>query len=1485
MAKLQRTFLQGKMNKDLDERLIPNGQYRDAQNIQVSTSEGSDVGAVENMLGNTLQNLRSTGPDVFWPRTPGPFGLTNPVCIGVVKDSQNEKIYWFLSAADSSTDAIVEYDQVTKIVAPILVDVNGVLNFNKLNLITGVNILGGMLFWTDDLSEPKNINIARFKAGTTDFVTQTQVSSSDFVLEDVTVIVKSPNVAATVLVEPSLVGGNATGITPVETTQLNFNTGTPAFKPVAPGAVYTSVAFSAVVLFDSIVKVSLTAQAINQSNIIENYEVICSLSNIAANGLSGDLTVISASSNIPDKIITWSMLLIETAPIFRNNFPRYSYRWKYVDGEYSTYAPFTEVAFVPNKFEYLSTNGFNQGMENVTRRITLSAFQTPNSNVVAIDVLYKGADSNNIFVIETIDLSVAPLTTFVITNELLGSIVEASQLLRPWDNVPRKAKSQEVIGNRIVYGNYQQNYDVNSAVDITSAQVNGAHTNIGYGLESIKSDRTYQIGITFIDEFNRESPVFTNKSASQEIEITNAEKVNYLTAQLASTPPSWATACKYYIKEPSAEYYNLALDRFYDSEDGNVWLSFPSSEVNKIQEGEYIVLKKQHDASIAVKTDNRYKILDIRNEAPTYVSNQNTIVAQVQAKTLGGSTGNFVVGETRIRFTAPDNTTAQDFYNLFNNRSSIQFYDGVFASNVYGIVSGGPGTIATNAQTFTVTLSEPLLEKDKWLEDLDNAAAPAKNITATLYNKINAFLPEFQGRFFVKINKNQTFIDNVEVPFNNNSPAIITDQTFPVLASNPNTGPPDTSINFAWSDPLKTSGTALKIPTFGDPDFCLGLADNGGTTDPATKFLIALVPGTKIRFYDINNNFSDVYTIAITNPALPASSTTYTRSVANNGLLKEITMTSVYTDLIVPAGMQIVSDRVDPGTDVLASTNPAVFETEPNDTADLDIYFEATDAIPKANIGNVQNLNWWNVYSFGQGVESDRIRDDFNALRIGNGVRVSSTLNEPYEEERRASSMIFSGIFNSISGINNTNQFLIAENITKDLNPTYGSIQKLHARDTDLIALLEDKCFKILANKDALFNADGSTNVTSNSNVLGQTIPFVGEYGISKNPESFASFGFRSYFTDKARGTVMRLSRDGLTDIGAKQMSYFFQDALKTNVEPAIIGAYDADIGSYNVVLGSQGISFKEQVDGWNTRMSYDPEFGISLNNEYYTLKDGSLWEHSNPLRSNFYGVQYESTVKPIFNDAPTSIKNFKTLSYEGTAGWTAAIATNEQSGEVNTWKKREGIYFNYITGDGTFFLADLDGDVTNSNTIVIAAPNTNISVGDTVTGAGISGIVTVSSIAADKITIGVTGSPQTLADEAELTFTKVADIDTSEFSVMGIGNVLRHDPTYDVIIVNGEINVSLQSGDIILTNDSSNVLKVVGTVLSVNRTTNTITLTAPSPVVLPTVPAAFILFAKNTEANTSGLLGYYGEVVLTTTSSDKKELFAVNSEIFISSE
>ena len=52
MSKIKHQFAGGRMNKDLDERIIPNGEYRDAMNIQVATSEESEIGTVQNILSN-----------------------------------------------------------------------------------------------------------------------------------------------------------------------------------------------------------------------------------------------------------------------------------------------------------------------------------------------------------------------------------------------------------------------------------------------------------------------------------------------------------------------------------------------------------------------------------------------------------------------------------------------------------------------------------------------------------------------------------------------------------------------------------------------------------------------------------------------------------------------------------------------------------------------------------------------------------------------------------------------------------------------------------------------------------------------------------------------------------------------------------------------------------------------------------------------------------------------------------------------------------------------------------------------------------------------------------------------------------------------------------------------------------------------------------------------------------------------------------------
>jgi hypothetical protein len=184
-----------------------------------------------------------------------------------------------------------------------------------------------------------------------------------------------------------------------------------------------------------------------------------------------------------------------------------------------------------------------------------------------------------------------------------------------------------------------------------------------------------------------------------------------------------------------------------------------------------------------------------------------------------------------------------------------------------------------------------------------------------------------------------------------------------------------------------------------------------------------------------------------------------------------------------------------------------------------------------------------------------------------NGVKVSTTLEYEYKEEHRKNGLIYSGLYNAISGVNNLNQFIQAEKITKDINPIYGSIQKLHARDADLVTLCEDKVLKILSQKDALYNADGNINLTATERVLGQAIPFAGEYGISTNPESFASENYRVYFADRVRGAVLRLSMDGLTPISDYGMKDWFRDNLKLVKDGKIIGSYDDRSDEYVLKL------------------------------------------------------------------------------------------------------------------------------------------------------------------------------------------------------------------------------------------------------------------------------------------------------------------------------
>ena len=1468
MPEIKRDFRSGRMNKDLDERLVPSGEYRDALNVQVASSEGDDVGSIQNVLGNKLAYASA-------------IGIDGAKCIGSCRDSANDKIYWLI--AGTSVDAIVEYDQYSKTVSPVLVDTTGVLDLSRNNLVTGINIIEGLLFFTDNRSEPKTVDIKKFKAGSSNFTTHTALTTAhstatyNFTLDDVTVIKKSPIQAPTI----SMSASARSGIVESVCIAKSFVDGSGEALP--PGAHPDSDSnFTFQHNMNLQVGDRLKFTILDDSEDDEVIATVIDLLSFSPNSFK--LNLDSVSDGIVTGTQDWKVILMEDKSLFEFKFPRFAYRYKYDDGQYSAIGPFSQVAFLPSEFDYAPKKGFNKGMVNSLKKLTISNFITSYmpKDVVEVDILYKEDSSTNIYTVKSLKGKPEDQdeewtnNSMLIESEIIYKILPSNQLLRPWDNVPKKAKAQEFTANRLLYGNYTQQYDIK---DVNNAEITPKFSvsiiqsdSTDYGIrtpgKSVKSMRTYQVGVVYRDEFGRETPVLTDTTGSIQLPKSQAVNWNILQVKLLNNPPLWATHYKYFLKETSAEYYNLAMDRHYPAEDGNVWLAFPSAERNKVNDETFIILKKKHDSDAFVEEEARYKVIAIENDAPDFLTIQKVSKGIATAdsngnlfidggypeksttkiripRTLwkphfGGTTGS---GDDIDLSTASIHTLTDLMVRIKKGNNVTKYYD--IANIVYeGAASNlefvGTSTNCPENKYWQINIEKTFDESDvNWLGTVgDGNTIQSVSMTVEIAQKVRKLKPEFQGRFFAKIYRDSTLEQNI-LKFNNiDEIRILSQNNFWQVGNDAGTslgantgGGQSTRYNY-WRNKDKGTGTDHTadwfIPRFkkfnwwkdlgGEGDLQVNrdlgeVSDSvivntqgygirqgesvvelafhnfgkkgrntsngqddvvwgewikfGNTVAPEHKDFVNSLQtiGNYIKFS--GDPDSTVYEIkgyrrggAIMYKGRKSGGGGRTGTFASSRVIiftikldkpiqwaPEDNITNIIDGYQYHTPIQIGTTYVDEDDlDGFTTDNPGIWETEPKEVAELDIYYEASNAYAISTHGDDIALDYHNCYSFANGVESNRIRDDYNAKKISKGVKASSTVAEQYNEEVKTNGLIFSGIFNSTASVNRLNQFIMAESITKDLNPEYGSIQKLNTRDTDVTVFCEDKVLRVLTNKDALFNADGNANITSNSAVLGQSMPYVGDFGISLNPESFAKYGFRSYFTDRARGAVLRLSRDGLEPLSPKGMADYFTDKLA--VSQIAIGSFDDKKGSYNISLQSNTVrdaddtvSFKENVAGWPSRKSYIPENGISLNNMYYTFKNGEMYSHDNEVRNNFYGVQYNSSIKLIFNDNPDVVKSFKTLNYEGSQpywkqdlsdteyynnitkfGWfNTAVETDLQSGKANEFKGKEGKWFNFIHGTATTLdnidteefsvqgignMASISGDVAPANITITLKEN-----------------------------------------------------------------------------------------------------------------------------------------------------------------------------------
>lgn len=169
-------------------------------------------------------------------------------------------------------------------------------------------------------------------------------------------------------------------------------------------------------------------------------------------------------------------------------------------------------------------------------------------------------------------------------------------------------------------------------------------------------------------------------------------------------------------------------------------------------------------------------------------------------------------------------------------------------------------------------------------------------------------------------------------------------------------------------------------------------------------------------------------------------------------------------------------------------------------------------------------------------------------------------------------------------------------------------------------------------------------------------------------------------------------------------------------------------------MINERTITFDEEVKGWTSFFSYNPENMTSLNGKFFTFKGGELWLHNSKVtpRNNFYGTQFTSKVAVVMNDNPSTEKMFKNIMTESNKTWDIKLKTNLTEGEIfkDEFQKKKSRFFAYTrrnenASDLTSFAANGIG---NSQSII----------GDVITYSRLSDLISIG----DKVTQIQSGVP-----------------------------------------------------------------------------------------------------------------------------------------------
>jgi hypothetical protein len=382
------------------------------------------------------------------------------------------------------------------------------LNFSTTNLVIGVNLIEGLLFWTDNRNQPRKININNALADPLYYTTETQISVAKYapidpisMLKKATVVISDIDTETFVYSFDNAIGSLEVGMTLVANTM--------------PPNGYTIV-----------------------TNVDENTFKLYTFDNTISIGdtVTFLTSTMTNKSDDPD----WP----GDPSFLEDKYVRFSYRFKFDDGEYSLIAPFTQIAYIPKQKGY-----FINGDESSAYKSTVLSWMENNINnielliplpdtgnnirdsykITKLDILYKESDALSIKVLDTIDYTdirqLSPnnnVYNYPYQSQKPFKTLPNDQVTRVYDNVPVRALAQEVVGNRVVYGNFYNTYSAPATINYNTTILpkSSLFTNfIEYPNHTIKQNRNYQVGFILADKFGRQSPVILSTVDLRSINI------------------------------------------------------------------------------------------------------------------------------------------------------------------------------------------------------------------------------------------------------------------------------------------------------------------------------------------------------------------------------------------------------------------------------------------------------------------------------------------------------------------------------------------------------------------------------------------------------------------------------------------------------------------------------------------------------------------------------------------------------------------------------------------------------------------------------------------------------------------------------------------------------------------------------------------------------------------------------------------------------